>query len=158
MRRKCLNHPDIFCYVCGELTFKSQRRNFTPLIKKCYELYFGCKVSDQDNYWAPHICCVTCVRLLTGWINGSRHMPFAVPMVWREPKDHSSDCYFCLTNITGITSKSRHTVKYQNVPSAMRPVRLNEALPIPKPAANVIVDGEDSATDEADFRAGWRSL
>jgi hypothetical protein len=57
-----------------------------------------------------------------------------------EPKEHSSDCYFCLTNITEITSKSKHTVKYPNVPSAMRPVPHNEALPIPKPPANVIVD------------------
>jgi hypothetical protein len=125
MPRKGLNHPDTFCFMCGELTFKSQRRNFTPLIKKCDELYFGCKVGDQDKYWAPHICCVTCVRLPTGWVNGSRHTPFAVPMVWREPKDHSCDCYICLTNITGITFKSKHTVKYPNVPSAMRPVPYN---------------------------------
>jgi hypothetical protein len=117
MPRKCLNHPDTFCYVCGELTFESQR-NFTTLIKKCYEFYFGCKVGDQGKYWAPHICCVTCVRFLTGWVNGSRHTPFAVPMLWREPKDHSSDCYFCLTNITRITSKYKHTVKCPNVPSA----------------------------------------
>jgi len=27
-----------------------------------------------------------------------------------------------LTNITGITSKSKHTVKYPNLPSAMGPV------------------------------------
>jgi hypothetical protein len=71
-------------------------------------------------------------------------------MVWREPKDHLSDCYFCLTNIKVITSKSKHTVKYPNVPSALRPVPHNEALPIPKPPANVILD-EDSATDEADL-------
>jgi hypothetical protein len=120
MPRKCLNHPDTFCYVCGELTFKSQRRNFTRLIKKCCELYFGCKIGDQDKYWALHIFCVTCVRLLTGWVNGSRHMPFTVPVVWRQAKDHSLDRYFCLTNITGITSTSKHTVKYPNVPSAMR--------------------------------------
>jgi hypothetical protein len=75
-------------------------------------------------------------------------MPFAVPTVWREPKDHSSNCYFCLTNVTGITSKSKHTVKYLNVPPAMRPVPQNEMLPIPTPPANVIVDDEDSATDE----------
>jgi hypothetical protein len=79
-------------------------------------------------------------------------MQFAVPMVWRKPKDHSSDCYFCLTNITGITSKSKHAVKYPNVPSAMRPVPHNEALHIPKPPANVIVDDEDSTTDEADLK------
>jgi hypothetical protein len=122
MPPKCLNHTDTFCYARGELTFKSQRRNFTPLIKKCFELYFECKVGDQGKYWAPHICCVTCIRLLTGRVNSSRHTPFAIPMVWREAKDHSSDCYFCLTNITGITSKSKHTVKYPNVPSAMRPI------------------------------------
>jgi len=38
-------------------------------------------------------------------------------MVWREPKDHSSECYFSLTN---ITSKSKHIVKYPDLPSAMR--------------------------------------
>jgi hypothetical protein len=34
----------------------------------------------------------------------------------------------------------------------MRPVPHNEALPITKPLANVIVDDEDSATDEADLQ------
>ena len=92
MHRNCVSHPDNFCYVCGVLTFKSQRRHFTPLIKKCYEQYFGCKVGDQDKIWAPHMCCVTCVSLLTAWEKGSRHMYFAIPMVWREPKDHTSDC------------------------------------------------------------------
>jgi hypothetical protein len=33
----------------------------------------------------------------------------------------------------------------------MIPVPHNEALPIPKPAANLIVDNEDSANDEADL-------
>jgi hypothetical protein len=33
----------------------------------------------------------------------------------------------------------------------MRPVPHNEALPIPKPPANVIVDDEDCATYEADL-------
>jgi len=53
MPRKCLlRHPNNCCYVCGEMTFQFQRRNFTPIIKKCYELYFGCKVGDQDKSWA----------------------------------------------------------------------------------------------------------
>jgi len=60
MPRKCVNSSDPFCYICGEVTFKSRRRSFTPLIKNCYEHYFGCKVGDQDKSWAPHFCCVTC--------------------------------------------------------------------------------------------------
>jgi len=78
MPRKCLKHPDTRCYVCGEMTFQFQRRNFTPLIKKCCELYFGCKVGNQDKSWAPRVCCITCVRLLTGRVNGLHPTPFTV--------------------------------------------------------------------------------
>jgi len=127
MPRKFLIQSATFCYVCGEMTLKSQRRNFTRLIKKCYELYFGCKVGDKDT------SCVTCVRLLIWCVNGSRRMPFAVPVVWRETKDRLFDCYFCSTNITGITSKSKHIVKYPDLPSAMRPVPHSEQLLVPEP-------------------------
>jgi len=65
MPPKCSNNPDSFCYVCGELTFTSQRRKFTLLIEQCYLDYFGFSVSHKS--WAPHICCVTCMRLLLGW-------------------------------------------------------------------------------------------
>ena len=81
MPKKCLNHPDNLCYVFGELTFKSQRQNVIPLITKCYDHDFGRKVGHQDKSWAPHICCLPCVRLLIGWVNGSHQMPLAVPMV-----------------------------------------------------------------------------
>jgi hypothetical protein len=36
--------------------------------------------------------------------------------------DDVSDCYFCLTSITHVTAKSKHTVQYPNLPYAMRPV------------------------------------
>ena len=114
----------------------------TPLFKKCYELYFGCKVGDQIKKWAPHICSVTCVKRLTQWAKGSRHMNFAIPMVWREPQDHSLDCHFCITQIKGISSKSKHTVKYPNLPSAMRPVPHSEDLPIPHPPTHLTLEDE----------------
>ncbi|GFW64927.1 uncharacterized protein TNCV_391931 [Trichonephila clavipes] len=77
------------------------------------------------------------------------HMPFAIPMIWREPKDNSSDCYFCLTNIKGITSKSKHTVVCPDLKSAMRPVPHSEELPIPKHPEHVTLDEESSDSDRS---------
>jgi len=34
MPRKDGNYSDNFCYVCGDLTFKDQRRSLIPLVKK----------------------------------------------------------------------------------------------------------------------------
>lgn len=59
--QKCLSHRA--CFICDEPTFKLQMQNFIPLIKKCYQLYFDCKV-DQYKSWA-HIFYVTRSKLLT---------------------------------------------------------------------------------------------
>jgi hypothetical protein len=56
-----------------------------------------------------------------------------------KPTDHVSECYFCLASITGATAKSKHTVQYPNLPSAMRPVPQSAALPMPKPPTNMML-------------------
>ena len=123
MSRHCINQTDSFCYICGEVTLKVHRRNMTSLVGKAYELYFQCKIGDQDKAWAPHYSCARCAVGLRSWLKGSRKsMPFAVPMVWREPIDHVTDCYFCLTNISGFSAKSKRNIIYPDLPSAMRPV------------------------------------
>lgn len=149
MSRKCVNSTDSFCYICGEFTSKTQKVSITPLVKKAYELYFGCKVGDQDKMWAPHICCKNCAVSLRGWVKGSRpSMPFAVPMVWREQKDHYTDCYFCLTKISGVSFKHRKSIQYPNLPSAMRPVPHDDNLPVPKPPADWTLESGDDDDDE----------
>ena len=60
-------------------------------------------------------------------------MPFGVPMVWREGKDHVTYCYFCLTNQKGINCKNKHHVQYPDVPSAIKPVPHGPDLPVPEP-------------------------
>ena len=148
MPRKCVNSSAAFCYICGEVIFKSQGQSFAPLIKKYYELYFGCKVDDQDKSWAPHFCCVTCARHLVEWTKGSCCMPFAIPMVWREPTDHVSYCYFCLTNITGVTAKTKNNVKYPNLPSTMRSVPHSAELSVPKPPTNMMPSDSESSDED----------
>ena len=61
-------------------------------------------------------------------------MPFAIPLVWREQKDHSTDCYF-YSNIRFFI-KSKHCIKYPNIPSEIRPVSHDGILPVPKPSEN----------------------
>jgi len=69
-------------------------------------------------------------------------------MVWREPPDHVSDCYFCLTSVTGVTAKSNHTVPYPDLPSAMRPAPHSAELPVPKPPPNMTLSDSESSDED----------
>ena len=81
-QRSCLNHPDIFCYICNSYVSKEQRKPISAFVKRAYFTYFGVRVGDQDIQWAPQIACKTCVEHLRQWINGKRRsLQFGVPMV-----------------------------------------------------------------------------
>jgi hypothetical protein len=125
MPRNCLNSVDNVCYLCGEVTFAKQRKAITTIVKNtCTHLYFGCKNSDQAKSCVPHICCRRCARDLSQWLNGKRNsMPFAIPMVWREPSNHASDCYFCRVPPVsgGITKKNKWTIVYPNIRTICSP-------------------------------------
>lgn len=122
--RGCINSPDLFCYVCGYFTDKTHRKTFTPFLKKSYELYFDSKV-DSGKSWAPQFICLTCACNLRGWIRKAKttnHLPFGVPMIWRESSNHTTDCYFCLTKVTGFSYKTRASVKYPDIPSVSKSI------------------------------------
>jgi len=134
MPRQCKNHPDIFCYVCGSFAIKTQRRKITNDLRNIYKLYFGCPLGDQDKAWAPHTICSACSNGLRDWLNKRKSsMPFAIPMVWREQKNHYNDCYFCNVNVNGFSKKNKHNINYPNLDSAIRPVIHSASLPIPIP-------------------------
>lgn len=143
--RGCTNSPDLFCYVCGYLTHKSHRKTFTPLLKKAYELYFDSKV-DSGKSWAPQFICLTCACNLRGWIRKAKknnHLAFGVPMIWRESSNHTTDCYFCLANVKGFSSKTRASVKYPDVPSVSKPIPHDPVTcPIPTAPTQHTVDEE----------------
>ena len=85
---------------------------------------------------ARHIVCQSCAIRLGGWINcNGMAMPFAVPAVWRELSNHSSDCYFCFTPqvASDMNRKKKQRIDYPNISSAIRPVPHGEDLPMPEP-------------------------
>ena len=54
-------------------------------------------------------------------MKGKTLFSFEVPMVWQEQKNHLSDYYFCAVKTTGLTSKTRSSVEYPSLPSAIQP-------------------------------------
>lgn len=131
-RRSCLNSPNVFCYICGEYTVAKQRKNITDFVRQAYQAYFGVQLGDQDKSWAPHIVCKTCVECLRQWSDQKRKsLKFGVPMVWREPKNHHDDCYFCLVNVKGFNKYKKGKWDYPDLESARRPVPHSEEIPVP---------------------------
>ena len=63
MYRKCTNHPDRFCYICGNVILSGRLAKITDFVKKAYRGYFGVKLGDQDKPFAPHVSCKICCEL-----------------------------------------------------------------------------------------------
>ena len=136
----CVDSADNFCYICSEVTFARQRKAITAIVRKVHHVYFRCKIGDQDKSWAPHICCRKCATNLSQCLNGKRHaMPLAIPMVWREPSNHTTDCCFCMAPPVsgGIMKKKKWTVVYPNIPSALHAVLHGEGISIPNLRKNL---------------------
>jgi hypothetical protein len=85
----CISYMPLIVTVKHDCWMSSDRLQCSGRLKKDKRKYFGCKMRNQDKSWAPHICCVTGLRLLTGWVNVSLQIPFGLPIVWNVPKDHS---------------------------------------------------------------------
>ena len=77
-------------------------------------------------------------------------MPFAIPMIWREPTNHATDCYFCMTNVKGMNKKNKNMIKYPDIPSAIRPVPHSDDLPIPIPPRQLAELSESESDDDSD--------
>ena len=150
-RRQCENKPDAFCYICGCFTLSRQKRNKTSFVRRAYKAYFGFAHGDQDKIWAPHIVCHNFEEMLRDWTKRKRKgLPFGIPMTWREPMDHSTDC---LVNTKSIGKKKRHKISYPSIPSSIGPTLHSDQLPIPVfkgflPSEDVGSDQEQETADE----------
>ena len=131
-RRSCLNNPNDLCHICGQYTLLSNRNGISEFVKRAYLAYFKVRLGDQDKAWAPHIVCKQCVEHLRQWTKKVRKsLRFGIPMVWREPKNHFDDCYFCSVSTKGINRKNRNSLVYPNLESAIRPIPHCSEVPVP---------------------------
>lgn len=148
-RRSCKNTPDVFCYICGEYNLVCNRLPVTSFVKRAYHHYFGMKIGHQEKAWAPHMVCKTCTEFLRQWTKGKKRcLKFGIPMVWREPTNHVTDCYFCAIDVTGINRKNRRSLQYPDLESASRPVPHSDDIPVPVYGELPAISCEDSSTTE----------
>ena len=150
-RRHCRNDPDVFCYICGEYMAKKHRFNVRDFTRKAYQAYFGVKLGDQNKSWAPHKVCKNCTETLRLWTQGKvKSMKFGVPMVWREPKNHHDDCYFCMVSMSGWNRHKKKSWHYPDIESARRPVPHCSDVPVPVFTSLPDLDPDDDTTSIAE--------
>ena len=80
-------------------------------------------------------------------------MKFAIPRIWREPTNHTNDCYFCMVDPSKRrTGKNASAIVYPSIPSSIAPVLHSDQLPVPIPTRSQDpVSADESATDEDDI-------
>ena len=72
-------------------------------------------------------------------------------MVWQEPQNHLNDCYFRAVRVTGLKSKTRSSIKYPSLPSAIQPVPHTGELPVPNFNSCQLSESElASSSEESD--------
>ena len=105
-----------------------------------------------------HIACKICIEHLLQWEKGTeKSLQFGVPMIWKEQKNHHDDCYFCMTNVSGINKNNRSKWKYPNIPSAARPMPHSDIISIPdfhrkiQECEEVEMEVSEEADDDSDY-------
>ncbi|XP_061429010.1 uncharacterized protein LOC133355651 [Lethenteron reissneri] len=72
-------------------------------------------------------------------------MKFAIPRIWREPTDHSSNCYFCMVDPSKrLTGKNAAAITYLDLPSHCH------KLPVPTPPEREHPSLEESSKSESE--------
>ena len=123
MPRKFNNNPNVYCYICGEFTTKSEKCQIKDNVNQYYFSYFNFPLGHQDKAWALHVICTGCDRGLWDWVRGKKKsMLFAIPMIWRIPKNHHTDWYFCSVNVKGFSKRNKNKLTYPSLESAIKPV------------------------------------
>ena len=88
--------------VCCQFTPKRHGKTSTNFFCEAYEKYFETKVDNLEKAWVPDCICISCATTLSKWLLGKRiRFSISTPMIWKELKDHVTDCYFCLTTTFG---------------------------------------------------------
>ena len=97
----CKHPPDSFCYFCGYYIGPKQVKHLinNGNFLKHIPCIFGCLSVTKTSLGHYIISVVYVEQIWEAWLRGERNkMPFAIPRIWREPKNHFDECCFCMVN------------------------------------------------------------
>lgn len=145
---------DWFCFVCGHYVLNRNKRNFTDDFEKAYRLYFDIDVGAMKGKpWMPAKVCARCHHLLIGWLNSSKciskrnPLKYTKPMIWNIQEKHDPrNCYFCVNETFGFSTKTMHSIVYKVVPSVEQ-----AQIRQPNESFSAPLDSEDMA-DSSTFK------
>lgn len=139
---------DKFCYICGLFTDIGHRRDFRSNIGvvKMYNKIFNRSYKSSRWYEPEFVCECCCASLRKCKVLPSATLPFSTPMTWHHQTFHKQDdCYFCQTNTSGYTFKTRKSVKYANVVTVAKPIYAKDEVPTTSTSA---VETENDLEEE----------
>lgn len=109
-RRKCLNIPDSFCYICGSFTIPSQRANINAFVKQAYFAFFKVNSVIKTSY-GPLTKCASSVSRVYGCGQKEREkLAFGIPWFRESKKINCTDCYFCLVKTSRFNKKNKSKI------------------------------------------------
>jgi hypothetical protein len=128
----------------------SGKSTITDLTKKTYKMYFDCALGDQEKNWSPHISCLTCATTLTEWMKGSRCAVSLVFQWYGVSQTTVLVTHFCFTDIAGHSSRIKHTDKYPDISSTLKPVPHEVGLPAPLALLETTESGASQESEPED--------
>ena len=77
-------------------------------------------------------------------------------MVWREPKNHHDDCYFCTVDMSGWNQRKKKDCYYPDIVSARRPIPHCAEVPVFTSLPDLIINTTAKANDTTDILQTFR--
>ncbi len=153
-RTSCSDKTDMFCYVCAKFETSDCRRSINDWVKSKYLECYNIPMKNLDKVWVPRSICNSCRMNFKNWKQIKKEV-IIQPALWREPKNHHDDCYFCACNVTGRNKKNKQNIVYPSVESVTPAKKGNVEIEISKNTDSDQSDSEEIVTDENETECAY---
>ena len=92
-------NSNVFWYICGGYVIARQGKDISTFVRNLYCIYsyFDIRFCDLDRSWEPRMICLYFwgTKIVGKWCEKTL-MNLAIPMVWKEPENHTNYLLHCM--------------------------------------------------------------